>query len=135
MRPRLAPATNPLMRQQPFPPEQAQHPLAADMHAVLATQPSADLAVTLTGERRGDQDLADQAEQLLVADWWHRSGTARPPTDTAAGVNRGAGRVQHPADHGQWQLAVHGYLGRFAGGIWTPLFSAAARRISFSMVS
>ena len=31
-------APDPLGRQQPLPPEQAQHPLAADVHAVLATE-------------------------------------------------------------------------------------------------
>src|SRR4029450_5094997 len=43
--------------------------------------------------------------------------------------------AEHPAHYRQRQLVLHGYLGRFAGGIWSPLFSAAARRISFSMVS
>jgi hypothetical protein len=42
----------------------------------------------------------------------------------AAGIDAGAGRAEHPADHGQRQLVVHGYLGRFAGGIWTPLICA-----------
>jgi hypothetical protein len=122
--PRLAPTTNPPGCQQPFPPEQVQHPLAADVHAVLATQPSADLALPLPGERRGDQDLADQAQQLLSPIGGTGPGRPGPATDTAARVNRGAGRIQHPADHGQWQLVGHGYLGRFAGGIWTPLFEA-----------
>jgi hypothetical protein len=39
-----------------------------------------------------------------------------------------AGKAEH-------DLVLHGYLGRFAGGICRPLCSAAARRISFSMVS
>jgi hypothetical protein len=43
-------ATDPLGRQQPLPPEQAQHPFAADVHAVLATEPGPDLAITLSGE-------------------------------------------------------------------------------------
>jgi hypothetical protein len=44
------PATDPLGRQQPLPPEQAQHPFAADVHAVLATKPGPDLAIPLAGE-------------------------------------------------------------------------------------
>jgi hypothetical protein len=35
---------------------------------VLATEPSPDLAITLPGEWRGDQDLADQPEQVGIAD-------------------------------------------------------------------
>jgi hypothetical protein len=46
----LAPATDPLGCQESFLTEQAQHPFAANLHAVLAAQPSPDLAVTLTGE-------------------------------------------------------------------------------------
>jgi hypothetical protein len=43
-------APDPLGRQQPLPPEQAQHPFAADVHAVLATEPGPDLAIPLSGE-------------------------------------------------------------------------------------
>jgi hypothetical protein len=48
----LAPPTGPLRRQQAGLAEQPQHPLAADLDAALAAQPSPDLAITLAGERR-----------------------------------------------------------------------------------
>jgi hypothetical protein len=43
MRVRLAAAPDPLRGQQPFPPEQPQHPLATDVDAVVAAQPSPNL--------------------------------------------------------------------------------------------
>jgi hypothetical protein len=46
----VAAAADPLGRQQPFPPQQAQDPFAADVHAVLAAQPNPDLAVALPGK-------------------------------------------------------------------------------------
>ena len=60
MRAWVAPATDPLGRQQALLAEQTQHPFATDLDAVLAAQPGPDLAVALASERRGDQDLADQ---------------------------------------------------------------------------
>jgi hypothetical protein len=62
---RFAPATGSLWGQQPLAPEQPQHPLAADLHAVLATQPGPDLAVALPGERRIGQHPPDQPHQFL----------------------------------------------------------------------
>jgi hypothetical protein len=56
----LAATTDPLGRQQPLPLEQPQHPLAADLHAVLTTQPGPDLAVALASEWGGMQNPADQ---------------------------------------------------------------------------
>ena len=132
---RLAPATDSLWRQQALPAQQPQDPLAADPHAMLASQPGPDLAVALAGERRGGQDPADQPHELVIADRGRRSRPERHPSPATPGIHRGAGRAQHPAHHRHRQPVFHGYLGRFAGGIWTPLFSAAARRISFSMVS
>jgi hypothetical protein len=73
VRTRPAPTTNPLGRQQPFPPEQPQHPLAAHLDAALATKAGPDLAVTLAGERRGNQHLADQPEQVAIADRGRRA--------------------------------------------------------------
>ena len=46
-----AAATDPLGCQQPFAPEQAQDPFAADVDLMLAAQPGAHLAVDLPGER------------------------------------------------------------------------------------
>jgi hypothetical protein len=46
-----AAATNPLRCQASFLAEQPQDSLAADTDAVLATEPGADLAVALAGER------------------------------------------------------------------------------------
>jgi hypothetical protein len=43
-------AADPLGRQQPVRTEQPQDPFAADPHAVLAAQPSPELAVALPGE-------------------------------------------------------------------------------------
>jgi hypothetical protein len=72
-------ATDPLGRQQPLLAQQPQDPFAADADAVLATKSGADLAVALAGEGRGDQDLADQLDQVVVTDggdWaWPATGT------------------------------------------------------------
>jgi hypothetical protein len=57
-----------LRRQQAFLAQQPQDPLAADPHAVLATQPDPHLAVALASERRVGDDMPDQPHQLLVAD-------------------------------------------------------------------
>ena len=135
MRARPAAATHPLWGQQPVGAQEPQDPFAAHVDAVLTAQPGADLAVALPGERGCEEHLADQLEQVGVAD---RRGRTRPRARVgagAAGVHTGAGRAEHAADHGHGELVVYGYLGRFAGGICNPLFSAAARRISFSMVS
>jgi len=75
MGPRLAPTSDPLGRQQPVGSQQPQDSFAADVHTVLAAQPSPDLAVALAGERRGDQHLVDQLDQVGVAD---RGGRAWP---------------------------------------------------------
>jgi hypothetical protein len=104
----LAAAADPLRCQQALPAQQAEHPFPADMDGVLAAQPGADLAVALASERRGDQHLVDQPEQVGVAD---RGSWARPPTTgcaQAAGIDRGARRTEHAADHGHRQLALHG---------------------------
>jgi hypothetical protein len=55
-------------------PEQPQHPLATHLDAVLPTQPSPDLAVALTGERRILQHPADQPDQLHIADRGRQPG-------------------------------------------------------------
>jgi hypothetical protein len=73
MEPWLAPATDPLWSQQSVGSQQPQDPLAADVHAVLAAQPSPDLAVALPGERRVLQHSADQLDQVGVA---NRGGRA-----------------------------------------------------------
>jgi hypothetical protein len=48
-------APDPLGRQQAFPPQQPHDPFPAHSDAVLATKAGPDLAVALTGERRGAQ--------------------------------------------------------------------------------
>jgi hypothetical protein len=48
----FAAATDPLWSQQSVGSQQPQDSFAADVHAVLAAQPSPDLAVALAGERR-----------------------------------------------------------------------------------
>jgi hypothetical protein len=60
----FAAAPNPLGRQQPLAPKQPQDPFAADVHAVLATEPGPDLAVALAGERGVLEHSADQPDQL-----------------------------------------------------------------------
>jgi hypothetical protein len=74
--------------------------------------------------------------QVVVSDV---GGRTRPtPKDVPPGapvVDGGAGRLEHPTDRDQGHGELSGYLGRFAGGIWGPLFQAAALRISFSKVS
>jgi len=84
-------------------------------------------------KRRGDQHLADQLDQVGVAD---RGGRPRPGSllAMAAGRDRGAGApsTRHPPSlvaGGPW------LAGPLRRRIWTPLCSAAARRTSFSMVS
>jgi len=122
---RLAAATDALRGQQPFPPEQAQDTFAAHAHGVLAAQPSPDLAVALPGKRRGEQGSPDELQQVGVAD-----GAGRPWPQGAwragsTGVDAGAWRTEHPAHQGQRQVAVHGCLGRFAGGIDSPSFGGS----------
>src|SRR5215213_10840967 len=102
---------------------------------MLAAQPGPDLAGALAGERRAGQHLTDQPHQLLVACRRHWTVAAWLVASTAAGIDRGAGRAQHPAPHREGQAVLHGYLGRFAGGIWSPRFSAAAPSTSCSRVS
>ena len=46
----FAAATDPLWSQQSVGSQQPQDSFAADVHAVLATQPGPDLAITLSGE-------------------------------------------------------------------------------------
>src|SRR5215218_3781672 len=71
---------------------------------MLATQPGADLAVALTGERRGGQDLADQPHELVIADRGRRSRSWRHPRPATPGVHRGAGApsTRHTTATGRW---------------------------------
>jgi hypothetical protein len=66
-----------------LPPEQASHPFAAEVHAVLATEPGPDLAIPFSGEGCGVQDLADQLDQVAIAD---RGGRTGPATGTGCGA-------------------------------------------------
>ncbi len=60
MGPRSAPSPDSLWGKQPLAPEQPQDSFAADVHAVLATEPGPDFAVPLASERGGMQNPADQ---------------------------------------------------------------------------
>jgi hypothetical protein len=60
--------------------QQPQHPLAAHPHAMLATQPGAELAVALAGKRRILKHPAEQPDQLIVADRGRRPGRLRCPS-------------------------------------------------------
>jgi hypothetical protein len=100
MRVRPAAATDPLRGQQPFLAQQPKHPFAADPDAMLTAQPSPDLAVALTGERRGDQDLADQPQQVGVTDRGRRAWPDRAGRMSATSVDRGARRAEHAAHRG-----------------------------------
>jgi hypothetical protein len=89
--------------------QQPQDPSAADVHAMLAAEPGPDLAIPLAGERRSGQDLADQVQQLVVADRRGGSGTCPSTSRTeTAGVDGRAGRVEYAADHRHGQLVFHG---------------------------
>jgi hypothetical protein len=106
-------------------PHQPQHPFAAHPHPVLAAQPDMDLAVALAGERAVVEHLADQGEQLLVID---RPGRARPSQrdhvvaarSGAAGVDGRARCAEHRAHRRERGGELHGYRGRFFGGILQP---------------
>jgi hypothetical protein len=96
----LASPADPLWGQQPMGAQESQDPFAADVHAMLAAQPGPDLAIPLAGERRCGQDLADQLQQLLVADKRRRPGTCQSTSRTeTAGVNGGAWRLEDAAHH------------------------------------
>lgn len=60
--------SGPLGGEQARLPHQPQHPLAAHRHVVLVPQPGGQLAVALAAQRRGDDGLADEDEQPLVAE-------------------------------------------------------------------
>src|SRR4029453_8886765 len=77
------------------------------------------LAVAPPREGGGGQHLADQPHQLLVADRWHRPGSAWLANDPPAGVGRRWSSGGHPAPGTPppRQVVLHGYLGRFPGGI------------------
>jgi hypothetical protein len=129
-----APATNPLGCQQPLPPEQAQHQFAADVHAVLATQPGPDFAVPLASERRVGQHSADQHDQVGIADRGGRAPPAPTPAEPrrAYTLERGALSTRQTTAPAAGRPWLSGPLRRRDR---QPPFSAAARRISFSMVS
>jgi hypothetical protein len=116
-------APDPLGCQQAFPPQQPQDPFPAHTDAVLATKAGPDLAVALTSERRGAENPADELHQVVITDRGGRPRAGRQLRLTA-GIHRGPRRAEHPAHHGQRPLVFHGYLGRFAGGIWSPLICA-----------
>jgi hypothetical protein len=97
MGPGLAPATGPLWGEQASLAKQPQHSFPAYPHAVLASQPSPQLGVALAGERRGDQHLADQLEQLAVAD-----RGCRPRPDWLPGMAAGIERGARPAPCSSW---------------------------------
>jgi hypothetical protein len=99
------------------------------MHAVLAPEPGADLVVALASERRVGQHGADQPDQLLVTDRRHRTGSAWLPAGPPTGVDGRPGRTQHPAHHRHAKVVLHGYLGRFAGGICGPLFGSRPQHL------
>ena len=123
----------PLRREQPSRAHQPQHPLAGHVDAVLAAQPGPDLAVALPAERRVGEHLADQHQQGRVIDRPDRARTCRHDASgprclaSPAMVGRRPRCAQHPADPCQRRRQLRAHLGRFPGGISSPLFRAAAR--------
>jgi hypothetical protein len=86
----FATATDPLWGQQAFLAQQAQDPFAADPDAVLVAQAGADLTVALPSKWRGDQDLADQPQQVGVANRGRRARPDRAGDTSATRVDRRA---------------------------------------------
>jgi hypothetical protein len=113
MGPRLAPATGPLWGEQASQAKQPQPPVAADLDAVLATQPGPDLAVALAGERRASStwrissssspSLIEVAGPGRIGCWaWRR----------AYSVERGAPSTRHTTATGSWSSWRSGPLRR-----------------------
>src|SRR5439155_427253 len=133
------PAPVPLGRQEAVAAHESQHPLARDPDGLLAPKPGPDLAVALAAERALTDHILDGGEDLCVGDrarWPGAvSATGRTGRDQPSVIQRRARRLEDAAHHRDRVSGLHGHRGRFCGGIWSPLFRAAARRISFSMVS
>ena len=77
------------------------------LHAVPTTEPGPNLTVALTSKRRGDQNPADQLDQVGVADRGSRPRACRHRR-LAAGIDRRARGAEHPTPHRHWLLVGHG---------------------------
>lgn len=113
MRPRPTATPNPLWCQQTMVAHQPQHPLTADVDALLPAETSPDLAVALTSERRLLEHLTDGFHQLVVWDLGLRAGSASQCVATATTViNRRPGCTQHGTHPAQWKIRFHLILHR-----------------------
>jgi hypothetical protein len=105
VRPWLTAAPDPLGRQQPLSAQQPQDSFPADTDAVLATQPGANLAVALTGERRGAETRrisCSKSPSLIKV-----AGPGRPPPPAwarrAYTLERGAPSTRQTTAIGSWE--------------------------------
>jgi hypothetical protein len=127
MRAGFAPPTGALGGEQVMGSHQPQDPLSAHPHPVFSSEPGVDLAVALPGERRVVKHLADQGEQLLVVDRTGRAGTSQRDhvvtgVPGAAGVDGGAGRVEHRAHRGERALSSMAIVAASSAGSEAPFF-------------
>src|SRR5919106_3143386 len=99
--------------------------------------------MALARERALVDHLTDQLKQALVGDLGPGTALGECDDDAAwvpergrvAGVDRRARRVEDVAHPLARDVELHGYLGRFRGGIESPPFWAAAPSTPFSSVS
>lgn len=119
MQPLGAAPVRPLRRQQPVGTHQPQNPFPGHPNAVPAAQPSLHLAVA-------PPQNGESASTCRI------SSTSEPSSTrgVAAGIGRRPWRLQDAADPRHRSIQFGAHLGRFAGGISSPLF--APRRAACS---
>ncbi len=123
MDPRTSTSGHPLGGEQTGVPHKPEHPVLAHVELVFPAEVGPDLAVALPGEGAVGDHLPDLFGELVVWDLglWTRSA-AESVTSRPAVVDGGPGRLGDPTDGGQGDLHLGTHLGRFCGGIWSPLF-------------
>ena len=133
---RAASLGRPLGSEEADPSHEAQHPVLAHTELVLPAQACPDFAVALAGKGTVHDHLADPLGELVVGDLGLRTRAAPRCVHLApAAIDRGSRCPVEAAHPGEGDPHFGAHLGRFCGGIESPLFLAMARRISLSMVS